>query len=214
MKKVLEIPPSKVYDIFSKLVYFAAFSTSFIRAVNLFKTDDSPYGYLVGITAGFALDAMLIVAYSGVKARAWNNNWQAAIMVIGTYMSLAASALVQITEYFIENPMQSGTLVGIVAPSSATFALGFIVTLEFFGLIRSEKDTVKKTIKVPKVNDKPVDEAKINEPQNENESDDEHKKYVISQIQAGVKKSEIIKSLMSRHGMSQSSAYRLYGKLS
>lgn len=115
----------------NRSVYIAAVVAAFIRSVALFSANGN--GYFAGILGAVAAEGMTLACYSKIMAGEIATSRQKTTLIIGTYIGLFISITIQIAEYWTATPEAVGTLLGIVAPASATVAMGILITVELTG---------------------------------------------------------------------------------
>jgi len=115
----------------NRSVYIAAVVAAFIRSVALFSANGN--GYFAGILGAVAAEGMTLACYSKIMAGEIATSRQKNTLIIGTYIGLFISITIQIAEYWTATPEAVGTLLGIVAPASATVAMGILITVELTG---------------------------------------------------------------------------------
>lgn len=115
----------------NRSVYIAAVVAAFIRSVALFSANGN--GYFAGILGAVAAEGMTLACYSKIMAGEIVTSRQKNTLIIGTYIGLFISITIQIAEYWTATPEAVGTLLGIVAPASATVAMGILITVELTG---------------------------------------------------------------------------------
>jgi len=115
----------------NRSVYIAAVVAAFIRSVALFSANGN--GYFAGILGAIAAEGMTLACYSKIMAGEIATSRQKNTLIIGTYIGLFISITIQIAEYWTATPEAVGTLLGIVAPASATVAMGILITVELTG---------------------------------------------------------------------------------
>jgi len=129
----------------NRAVYIAAVVAAFIRAIHLFSANGN--GYFAGTLGAIAAEGMTLACYSKIMAGEVATLRQKRTLIIGTYIGLFISITIQITEYWIATPEAAGTLLGIVAPSSATVAMCILITVELTGNVAATAATVAATDK-------------------------------------------------------------------
>jgi len=115
----------------NRSVYIAAVVAAFIRSVALFSANGN--GYFAGILGAIAAEGMTLACYSKIMAGEIATSRQKNTLIIGTYIGLFISITIQIAEYWTATPEAVGTLLGIVAPASATVAMFILITVELTG---------------------------------------------------------------------------------
>jgi len=119
------------------LVYFCAFLISFIRAAFLFSEHSGGgfIGLINGVAGATALEGVFLWTYTGLLSRSYKNNIHRNWLMIGTFVSVAMSIVVQVSEYWNKTPDMAWTVLGFAAPLSATFAMVLIIIIEFVSIL-------------------------------------------------------------------------------
>ncbi len=128
-------------------VYLSAVTAAFIRAVDLFSTNGN--GYVAGVAGAVAAEGMTLACYSKIMSGEVESPRQKRALIFGTYTGLLVSIVIQVAEYWIKHPDAYGTLLGVVAPASATISMAVLITVELTGstggdLLQSLRDELHK----------------------------------------------------------------------
>lgn len=115
----------------NRSVYIAAVVAAFIRSVALFSANGN--GMLAGLLGAVAAEGMTLACYSKIMAGEIATQRQKNALIVGTYVGLAISVTIQIAEYWIAAPEMAFTILGVVAPASATVAMFILITVELTG---------------------------------------------------------------------------------
>lgn len=115
----------------NRSVYIAAVVAAFIRSVALFSANGN--GMLAGFLGAIAAEGMTLACYSKIMAGEVATKRQKSALIVGTYVGLAISVTIQIAEYWIAAPEMAFTILGVVAPASATVAMFILITVELTG---------------------------------------------------------------------------------
>ena len=232
---------SKVWHSRSKIiVYASAVIISMIRAFILFA-EHSGWGILGvinGLAGAVALEGVSVYTYTGIISKSWKTKRHRNWLMSGTVISIAMSIVVQISEYWLRSPDVSWTLLGFVAPTSASFAMLFLIAIEFVEtsedssvhamVVQREPekagDSVKRVTKTRTIKEEvsvegdsgPVNNATYrvvtSEPvmQLPDETLDER---IARLFRSGASKSEIVRQITADSGVGRSTVYAKLNKI-